>query len=152
MKLNKIQIASILLGFATVASAQTSPFSSVAGGDGQSRIQVAQAGNNQTGPGASGQGNQGAPGMGQGGGQQQRKGPPPQAIEACKGKSSGAVCSFTGRNNQTVNGSCFAPPPAGGQTSAPNSSGASGAQGNHPPACRPQQGGQQGGANKAPGG
>jgi hypothetical protein len=52
-----------------------------------------------------------------GGGQ---AGPPPQAIAACKGSSSGASCSFVGRENQTLSGVCFAPP---GE--------------NHPLACRP---------------
>jgi hypothetical protein len=43
----------------------------------------------------------------QGGGQ---AGPPPQAIAACKDRSSGASCSFVGRENQTLSGTCFAPP------------------------------------------
>lgn len=58
-------------------------------------------------------------GMGSGGGQHPH-GPPPQAIAACKEKSSGASCSFVGRENQSRSGTCFAPPG-----------------GNHPLACRP---------------
>jgi len=69
-----------------------------------------------------GQGSQGsgsAQGMGQEGEHEHRR-PPPQALAACEGKSSGAACSFTGRDNDTVNGTCFAPPEGGnGQSSAP---------------------------------
>jgi len=35
-----------------------------------------------------------------------RKGPPPQAIEACKELSETNTCSFTGRHGQTVTGTC----------------------------------------------
>lgn len=56
------------------------------------------------------------------GGGQHPHGPPPQAIAACKDKSSGASCSFVGRENQTRSGNCFAPP---GE--------------NHPLACRPDR-------------
>lgn len=38
-----------------------------------------------------------------------RRGPPPQAIEACANQSEGAACSFTGRRGE-VEGSCIAPP------------------------------------------
>jgi hypothetical protein len=48
-----------------------------------------------------------AQGGGQGG--SERRGPPPQAIEACKGKSSGAPCSFVGHNNNQRTGTCFSP-------------------------------------------
>lgn len=43
-------------------------------------------------------------------------GPPPQAIAACKGLASNAACSFAGRNNETVTGTC-AQPPGNGQGS-----------------------------------
>jgi len=51
-----------------------------------------------------------------------RRGPPPQAIQACEGKSANDSCSFTGRNDETLTGICSAPPgvavlactPAGG--------------------------------------
>jgi len=45
---------------------------------------------------------------GDGGG---RRGPPPEAIEACEGKSANDPCSFTGRrDDDTIEGTCFAPP------------------------------------------
>ncbi|MFT3930944.1 MAG: hypothetical protein QM709_11695 [Spongiibacteraceae bacterium] len=37
-------------------------------------------------------------------------GPPPQAISACNGLASNAACSFAGRNNETVTGTCALPP------------------------------------------
>ena len=37
-------------------------------------------------------------------------GPPPEALDACRGKSAGASCSFTGRRGEPLNGSCFSPP------------------------------------------
>ena len=43
---------------------------------------------------------------GNGGG---RHGPPPEAIEACSGKSENDSCSFSGRRG-TVEGSCIVPP------------------------------------------
>ena len=52
------------------------------------------------------------------------KGPPPEALDACRGKSNGAACYFTGRQNEALSGSCFTPPDASGQ-----------------PACRPDRGG-----------
>ncbi len=39
-----------------------------------------------------------------------RRGPPPEAIQACEGKSADDACSFTGRNDETIDGVCFAPP------------------------------------------
>lgn len=33
-------------------------------------------------------------------------GPPPEAIEACEGKSEGDVVSFTGREGETLEGTC----------------------------------------------
>lgn len=56
---------------------------------------------------------------GQGG---HHRGPPPEALAACKGLQAGADCSFTGRE-RTVSGSCFAPP-------------------DRPLACRPKDGGK----------
>ena len=143
MKLTKIQRTLILLGLATLTSAPTASLVSAAE-SGTSYVHTAQAPNNQSGPG----GNQGGPGMGQGGGQQ-HKGPPPEAIQACQGKSSGAACSFTGRNGEALTGTCFAPPvggpgATGNQAGATDSSGAPGTQGNRPLACRPDRGGQSG--------
>ena len=37
-------------------------------------------------------------------------GPPPEALDACRGKASGSACSFTGRRGEPLNGSCFSPP------------------------------------------
>jgi len=61
-------------------------------------------------------------GNGQGAGEH-RHGPPPAAIDACKGKTSGATCSFIGHENKSRTGTCFAPP-----------------SGNVPLACRPERG------------
>ncbi|MDP5054732.1 MAG: hypothetical protein NWP69_13150 [Congregibacter sp.] len=38
-----------------------------------------------------------------------RRGPPPEAIEACANQSEGEACSFTGRRGD-MTGICFAPP------------------------------------------
>lgn len=38
-----------------------------------------------------------------------RRGPPPEALEACVGKAEGDVCTFTGRRGD-ANGTCFVPP------------------------------------------
>ena len=46
---------------------------------------------------------------GNGGG---RRGPPPEAIEACSGKSEGDTCSFRGRRGD-VTGQCRLPPNGG---------------------------------------
>jgi hypothetical protein len=43
-------------------------------------------------------------------GRNNRRGPPQVAIDACAELQEGDACSFTGRNNQEVNGTCFAPP------------------------------------------
>ena len=40
----------------------------------------------------------------------QRRGPPPEAIEACANLSEGASCGFSGRNGESLQGMCFAPP------------------------------------------
>lgn len=37
-------------------------------------------------------------------------GPPPEAIAACKGKTDGAACTFTGRRGEALTGKCFTPP------------------------------------------
>lgn len=41
---------------------------------------------------------------GEGGGR--RQGPPPEAIEACQGKSSGDSVTFTGRRGETLKATC----------------------------------------------
>lgn len=41
-----------------------------------------------------------------GGAKGQPPGPPPEAIAACQGKAVGATASFTGRNGETISGSC----------------------------------------------
>ena len=56
-------------------------------------------------------------------------GPPPEAVDACRGKAVGATCSFTGRDNEKLNGTCFAPPAA--------KAGAVADQASRPAACRP---------------
>lgn len=38
-----------------------------------------------------------------------RHGPPPEAIEACSALTAGDACSFTGRNDEELAGTCFAP-------------------------------------------
>lgn len=40
---------------------------------------------------------------------QKRRGPPPEAIEACAELAEGSACAFTGRRGD-MNGVCFAPP------------------------------------------
>ena len=93
---------------------------------GLSSIAIAQM-NNQ--PGGNGQG--GAQGVGSGGSDRPH-GPPPQAIAACNGLASGTACTFQGRENKAVSGTCFAPPGN-----------------NQPLACRPEYGGQNmGGQNR----
>ena len=42
----------------------------------------------------------------QGRGPRGHRGPPPEAIEACSGKASGDVCSFTGRRGEDLEGTC----------------------------------------------
>jgi hypothetical protein len=123
MKPSKLFLALIVAGMTTVAVAQ--PNNSQGGGQGSTVMDG--KGESNTGP----------------SGGQRPHGPPPQAIAACKDKSSGASCSFAGRENQTLSGTCFAPP---GE--------------NHPLACRPDQGakvtggqgkgGQESGGQRAP--
>ena len=36
--------------------------------------------------------------------------PPPEAVAACNGLSAAAACSFSGRNGETLTGTCAAPP------------------------------------------
>ena len=38
-----------------------------------------------------------------------RRGPPPQALEACEALVEGDACAFTGRNDEQLNGTCFSP-------------------------------------------
>lgn len=38
-----------------------------------------------------------------------RRGPPPQAIEACADQTEGETCSFTGRRSEEVTGTCIVP-------------------------------------------
>lgn len=38
-----------------------------------------------------------------------RRGPPPEAIEACENLNEGDACSFSGRDNSEMSGVCFAP-------------------------------------------
>jgi hypothetical protein len=82
-----------------------------------------------------------APSSGQGaphGGQ--HHGPPPEALAACAGKAAGAACGFTGRRNEALTGTCFAPQRREGNGAA---------QGALPLACRPNHGTQpQGGPGK----
>lgn len=40
---------------------------------------------------------------------------PKEAMDACSGKAAGDACSFTGRMNNTVEGTCRTPPRAEGQ-------------------------------------
>ena len=47
------------------------------------------------------------PEPGDGGG---RRGPPPEAINACEGKQVNDQCSFKGRGDETLTGICAAPP------------------------------------------
>jgi hypothetical protein len=76
-----------------------------------------------------------------------RHGPPPEAIAACKGKTAGADCSFTGRHDDTLTGTCFAPPahPAGLPSDQSATSSPSGKSSDLPLACRPARGGPGGG-------
>ncbi len=39
-----------------------------------------------------------------------RQGPPQEALDACATSAQGAACSFTGRNGNTIDGSCVTPP------------------------------------------
>ena len=41
------------------------------------------------------------------------QGPPPEAIQACASLSEGAVCSFTGRRNDEIKGTCIVLPDGG---------------------------------------
>jgi hypothetical protein len=35
--------------------------------------------------------------------------PPKESMQACEGKKSGVACSFTGRQGEKIEGTCFAP-------------------------------------------
>lgn len=39
----------------------------------------------------------------------ERRGPPPEALAACEGKSAGDPCSFSGPRGDKPQGTCFAP-------------------------------------------
>ena len=39
-----------------------------------------------------------------------RRGPPPQAIEACADQTEGEACSFSGGRGEEVTGTCIVPP------------------------------------------
>lgn len=39
-------------------------------------------------------------------GRGERRGPPPEAVAACQGKSEGATVEFTGRGGETISGTC----------------------------------------------
>ncbi len=135
MRLQNMCLALILSGVAITVSAQGSSSQSGAGqerpgGGGQS----SQQGGSQVG---SQQG--GAQGGGQQGGQRPPR-PPREAVDACQGKASGAACSFVGRENQSLAGTCFAPPAKGDRDKGPP-----------PLACRPANHGQ-GGGQGGPGG
>jgi hypothetical protein len=89
------------------------------------------------------------------GGGRHRHGPAPEAIAACEGKNVGADCSFTGRHDDTLTGTCFARPAhqAGApsdQTAMNNPSGKSSEQGDLPLACRPARVGPSGGSPSQP--
>ena len=44
------------------------------------------------------------------GGQGGQGGPPQEAIQACASLTEGTACSFTGRQGETMTGSCITPP------------------------------------------
>ena len=48
------------------------------------------------------------------------KSPPPEAMDACRGRAEGAACNFTGLRGEALDGTCFRPPnaPAGSATLA----------------------------------
>jgi hypothetical protein len=111
MNMRRVYVGLLLAGLAASVGAQTSTPQSPMGNGGQ---------------GAGG-------GMGPGGqrGEHRHRPPPPEAIAACQGMVSGSPCSFTGRENRALSGTCFAPPQAAGD--------------NHPLACRPSRPGGPGG-------
>ena len=106
MSLRKIGIAILLAGLAVSSFAQNGPMEP-----------------NEQGMNAPGGGDRG---------ERQHQGPPPQAIAACQGKTSGAPCSFVGRRNNQLTGTCFTPPPRPGKAEPPM-------------ACRPERDGHGGG-------
>jgi hypothetical protein len=111
MNMSKVHVVLMLAGLALGANAQTST------------PQAPNSGQNNQGMQPGGQRGQG---MSQGG----HHHPPKEAIDACQGKASGAACSFVGRHNNNLTGTCFAPP----QNNE-----------NHPLACRPERPSGQGG-------
>lgn len=82
-------------------------------------------------------------GQGGPGGAEKRRGPPPEAVDACKGKAADAVCNFTDREGEKLTGTCFAPPPR------PDDAGKGSSE--RPLACRPDRGGKGPGAGKGKG-
>jgi hypothetical protein len=125
MKTSKIFVALVLTSLAAEAGAQTSALQSTADDAGRGGFQLAQAGAGQSEQGM----RQGGPS--DNGNGERPHGPPPEAITACKGKISGAACTFIGRQNEKLTGTCFSPPPDG--------------QREHPMACRPDHNTQGGG-------
>jgi hypothetical protein len=123
MRTNPLQVGLLMLAIAAAQGALAAPLAADAGRVDEDRsavpavsLQLAQA---QEAPAAPGQ-NEQEP--------RRRRGPPPEAIEACKGKAVGAPCSFTNRRNQTRTGNCLAPP----ANAAPPGNAA-------PLACRPER-------------
>ncbi|MBX3653308.1 MAG: hypothetical protein KIS62_12055 [Ramlibacter sp.] len=62
-------------------------------------------------------------------------GPPPEAIAACQGKAAQAACTFTGRQGESLSGTCFQPPPR--REAASNSASGTSKSQSMPMACRP---------------
>jgi hypothetical protein len=112
--MNYRQLFSILI---VSAGLTTSAFAQTNSPGGEANEHKDSGMNEQAQPGGPGPGGQNGP----------HRGPPPAAIDACKGKAAGAQCSFVGRNNQTLTGTCFVPPAIG--------------QNGMPLACRPALGG-----------
>lgn len=126
MKTRKMLLTLLLAGLATSLAAQTGP-----------------AQGNYRQPPGNNQNAQGMPPGGPGGDGGQHRGPPPEAIAACKGKVSGAACNFVGRQGETLSGTCFTPPSDAWQQGMNNAP----AQGNRPAACRPDRGAPGGNRN-----
>lgn len=73
-------------------------------------------------------------------------GPPPEAIEACQGKSAGDACSFEDREGVALAGKCLAPPARKTDASSiqPTKSGSTDNVRTPPVACRPDRGPRRG--------
>ena len=61
-----------------------------------------------------------------GGNEGERRGPPPEAIEACADKIEGDVCAFNGRRAESLEGTCFVPPGDDGELACKPSGGKGG--------------------------